>query len=194
MDLVNRARQIITAVLPSATQAIDILEDQNMTEDQRNRAATVLWESLKSLTDILDTIQLNELDCRDTLIGEAKHFNMARQNKNDLHARYMRRWRNDKADKLQDNAIGKPIKTRPRSNPEQVRQLHELHKRLWNIEEKESWLASELFDVISATIPKQTGTAILDEMIASKRIIRNKTTDRYEIENPNAWETNNGNT
>ena len=192
-NLVANARTVIETQTENADIAYAaILENSELTEQQR-RAVTTLWEVTKTIGASIETITLPEFEAQKVLIKESAHFSSKSViTHNRAQRRYQKNRRAKIAEQVTDyqlpSSIGNLIKTTPRNNLEQTRQLHELHRRLWGIEEKETWLPSELFDVISATIPKQSGTVILEEMITTKRILQNKTTGKYEIENPAPWE------
>jgi hypothetical protein len=186
-DIIDEARSLIYALFPGALAAIKRLEETQLTEDQ-TKNTTILWETIEAITGIKD-ITMTEWEMRRILITEMAHFK-AFGKRNIIQRNYQERRRAIRVEtNMTDEApLGKPIKTTPRNNTEQEKLIHELHRRLWLIEEKNSWRGSELVDVISATIPKQSPTVILNEMLAAKKICYNKSTDRYEIENPQSDE------
>jgi hypothetical protein len=183
MRQVNDARRTIERDLPIVEQEIKILEDPNTTNERKQQSIDKIWTTITTLAKQLEISQ-SELEFRDNLITEAKHFDKPRQINNNYRRNYMKDWRERKADGRGAKSLGKPINTTPRSNPDQQRILDELHKRLWAIEEKESWAPNEIDEIISTTVPKQSSTAILDELVASNRVTYNKATSRYEINPP----------
>lgn len=186
-DVIISLRRNLEVSIPAASNAMDILESE-APENTKRQAATTLWETLRIVTDILNVMSTKELDAHETLSRELGNFSKTVQKKNDAHAAYMRRWRIRKGAEDSTLVIGdRPIKTKPRNDPEQERFLSELHKRLWSIE-KDSWLVEELVETITANAPKQSPTIVLQQLVETNRVAYIRATNRYEVENPNLCE------
>jgi hypothetical protein len=182
--MVNDLRKILYIYVSQAERAMKSLDDSDNLSEKQKEQITVIWETIRGIVDRVDPILPEEFEAYRNIIKESTHFNAQRISHNNAQARYNRRFRAKKYVETGNN-VGEPIKRRPRAPTEQEQLLHELHRRLWLIEEKESWRASELIDVISATIPKQSPTAILNELTETKRISHIRATNTYVIENPN---------
>lgn len=170
-------------ILP-ARLAIVKLEESNASEDLKE-SAQALWETIRAIVDKCETISLEELAAFKTLIEENKHFDSGRVNRNNAQARYNRKYRSKGNNASELSELKQPQQHRPKTTTEQTQNLIEVHRRLWNIEDKESWVGSELCEAITATLPQQSPTAILNELCETKRIVFIKATNKYIIENPN---------
>ena len=185
-ELVNRARANIETLYTIANTAVRVLESEENLTEQQQRALDTVWETVKSISAPLTTIDLQEFEMFKIITREDEHFsNKSIRTHNTSQRNYMRRRRHKSVDEINNNEANIALKD-PSRNDEQEQQatLVALHQHLYSID-KESWAVNEIDKEISEKLPEQSSTDFLNRLVRSKRVAHIKATNRYVVENPN---------
>jgi hypothetical protein len=167
MDIIQRLRNLAPHLANVAREEYDKLGEQS----------DKLYECFISLAETVMELSPKDYTAYHALLHEAEHLKRVAKG-NDYRRRKMASLRaRRKEEKIE---AGEPDMGMELFDP----RLKAIHARLWAIEEKESWNARELADIIKSEVADMPTHEAIRDLVRTNRILHNQATDRYMIMNP----------